>query len=612
MKKGLLCIFLFASFFVFTSNINALKIGKITSPTKVEVKNGPNETYQTYKKLSYNDAILIINTVPEVNTKNCSFGWYQINIDGYSKYICGDKITKSQTMVHSKKNSIKIYNDKNLSSVYKTENKNKSFYVIDSKIYKTKSCKNGIYKVNYDGYAKYICGKDIKTKITSTNVIVTTNKARLYTVAKRPKAVKTVKYNQVLTLYDTKKYQKKKFYKVYYNGHVRYIRVADVLKTKRHYIVTSRSGVALKQKPNKNKIITRVKYGDYVSLVNLKKYRGKGCSAGYYKTQINKKIGYICSSFLSNAGIITNANEKAGIYHKTNTVGTRLATINKNEKIILKKDKKYKGKNCNDGYYKAVVNGKEGYICSTYTTQELRNAKKIPIFTFHRIVTDETKNLLLPHDQWTESYSMFQKQIEYLYNNEYKTINLDEFYCWYKGECNFPKKTVVLVFDDGNLDDYYLVMPTLKKYGFKGTTFLVGSRVKEKQEAPYEDTIRRYISQDIIDKTKEEYPDFDLQSHSYNFHYVDKNNLPHVKNMTKEEIMQDFEYNKKFGFKYIAYPYGIYTKDLQEASKESGYRLGFWFGHQDYATRKSNPYLVPRIKINGYSNIDTLKNYLLY
>lgn len=103
MKKGLLCIFLFVSFFVFTSNINALEIGKITSPTKVEVKNGPNETYQTYKKLSYNDAILIINTVPEVDTKNCSFGWYQINIDGYSKYICGDKITKSQTMVHSKK-----------------------------------------------------------------------------------------------------------------------------------------------------------------------------------------------------------------------------------------------------------------------------------------------------------------------------------------------------------------------------------------------------------------------------------------------------------------------------------------------------------------------------
>ena len=258
------------------------------------------------------------------------------------------------------------------------------------------------------------------------------------------------------------------------------------------------------------------------------------------------------------------------------------------------------------------ITGRKGYICSTNTKIQNEYATKIPILTFHRVVSDELKQTKFSNDEWTHSYDVFKKQIKYLYDNGYKTINLDEFYCWYKGRCNFPKKTVVITFDDGNLDDYYLVMPLLKKYGFKGTTFIVGSRVNATESGPYDENVRTYISQDIIDKVESEYPKHDFQSHSYNFHFYDSNGKQHVKNMTKDEIRNDFALNSKYGFKYIAYPYGAYTKDLQDVAKENNFLLGFRFSPYSYATRKSYAYNIPRIKINGFSDVSTMKKYLLY
>ena len=94
-------------------------------------------------------------------------------------------------------------------------------------------------------------------------------------------------------------------------------------------------------------------------------------------------------------------------------------------------------------------------------------ATKIPIFTFHRIVSDKLKNERFKDNEWAASIDVFESQIKYMYDNGYRTINMDEFYCWYRKECEFPKKTVMITFDDGNADDYYLVMPVLKNYNFK-------------------------------------------------------------------------------------------------------------------------------------------------
>ncbi len=260
--------------------------------------------------------------------------------------------------------------------------------------------------------------------------------------------------------------------------------------------------------------------------------------------------------------------------------------------VHVKDEKKPKQK-------KIIINKKE----------EIQNTDKIAILTFHRISTQETKDKYFKDNEWVQSVDMFEQQMKYLHDNNYKTLNLDEFNCWYDGECKFDKKTVVLTFDDGDLSFYYLAAPILKKYNLKATMFIVGSYTKEK-EVEYTDTRRLFIAKETLEKSKEEYPNIFYESHSYNFHNSD--NKKKAFDMTKEELQEDFDNNKQFGFKYIAYPFGNYDEEVLEIVEENGYIMGFTFRKYDYATRDSKRYEIPRFKINGESDINTLKTILDY
>ena len=106
--------------------------------------------------------------------------------------------------------------------------------------------------------------------------------------------------------------------------------------------------------------------------------------------------------------------------------------------------------------------------------------KRIPVFTFHRLVPEDVKKEIYPNNQWVGSITIFEKMIKYLFYNGYKTINTIELYKWYNKKVEYDKKTVLISIDDGHYEDYYLVYPIIKKYKFKATSFVVGSRIQSK------------------------------------------------------------------------------------------------------------------------------------
>ena len=69
-----------------------------------------------------------------------------------------------------------------------------------------------------------------------------------------------------------------------------------------------------------------------------------------------------------------------------------------------------------------------------------KNTNKIPIFTFHRLVSQEIKEKIFPNNQWVGSITIFEEMIKYLYDNGYKTISNEEFYNWYIEKLNMTKK----------------------------------------------------------------------------------------------------------------------------------------------------------------------------
>ena len=89
---------------------------------------------------------------------------------------------------------------------------------------------------------------------------------------------------------------------------------------------------------------------------------------------------------------------------------------------------------------------------------------EIAVFTLHSV---------LPHK--------FEMQLEFLYNNGYRTLAADELYECLIGEKQIPERAVVLTFDDGWKNVYTEAYPLLKKYNMSAVCFIIPGIIDNKQ-----------------------------------------------------------------------------------------------------------------------------------
>lgn len=76
----------------------------------------------------------------------------------------------------------------------------------------------------------------------------------------------------------------------------------------------------------------------------------------------------------------------------------------------------------------------------------------------------------------TVSPSNFESQLDWLKRNGYVSLTTAQFARYINGE-DMPKRSVLITFDDGYLDNWVYAFPLLKKYGFNAVIFLVTSWV---------------------------------------------------------------------------------------------------------------------------------------
>ena len=235
------------------------------------------------------------------------------------------------------------------------------------------------------------------------------------------------------------------------------------------------------------------------------------------------------------------------------------------------------------------------YVSSDY-------AQKIPILAYHKVI---------PAGQSFESglnitEDVLRKELEYLHDNGFKTLTLDEFYKWHAGKLEVPVKSCVITFDDGFYGVYYLAYPIIKEYGQAATMFLIGKNIEDTTHpyTPVEDGEQNhYVGKDVIEKVRAEYPRFEFESHTYDMHNRVDGKEPALI-YSYEQIMEDIAMNEEYGFQYLAYPVGDYSETIQKALKDSGYKMAFAYRPFYYAKRSDDTYAVNRIKISGKMGMD--------
>lgn len=107
---------------------------------------------------------------------------------------------------------------------------------------------------------------------------------------------------------------------------------------------------------------------------------------------------------------------------------------------------------------------------------------RVPILMYHYIspIPSDADDLRLG---LTIEPDVFQAHMQYLSEEGYQTITLYQLDEALARGTPLPAKPVVLTFDDGYVEHYTRVFPTLLKYGFTGTFFVITGRADTNDRA---------------------------------------------------------------------------------------------------------------------------------
>lgn len=228
-----------------------------------------------------------------------------------------------------------------------------------------------------------------------------------------------------------------------------------------------------------------------------------------------------------------------------------------------------------------------------------REKDHVAVLCYHNIATKEERENFPEEKEYTIDVENFEKELKYLKQHNYKTLTMEEFYNWKKGNIKIPIKSVLITFDDGFLSNYEYAFPLLKKYDMNATVFIVGEFIENANQEQWSGNIKTYMTKDLIKKAKDEYKNIEFCSHTYGLHYensIDENDV--------DEIERDLIKNEElFGkSEFLAYPFGAVNDKIITALKKCDYKLGFIYGPQRDDFRKANindeDFKIPRLNVS--------------
>lgn len=268
----------------------------------------------------------------------------------------------------------------------------------------TSSCPSGWYKVNYNGYVRYLCSTYVSTS-NNTVKIKTSNKISVRNGPGSNYSRHTYFYNnKIATLASTTKYKGKGcssgWYKINYNtSSSKYIcsYYTEAYNSNSNVIVSNKNGASIKSSVSNTTSLATLKYNQALTLYSTSKKTNASCSGGYYMIFYKNYIRYVCSNDVYNTSINGSVNNSLGVNVRSgaDSSSSKIITLSYNDGVIITSSDKYSGSGCSSGWYKININGKDGYVCSAYVTTSsvTTNITDTSSLSFREGAGTEFKNL---------------------------------------------------------------------------------------------------------------------------------------------------------------------------------------------------------------------------
>ncbi|MBE6063391.1 MAG: polysaccharide deacetylase family protein [Clostridium butyricum] len=217
-------------------------------------------------------------------------------------------------------------------------------------------------------------------------------------------------------------------------------------------------------------------------------------------------------------------------------------------------------------------------------TKLVNDNRGIPVLYYHSVndvITNEV----------TISPALLRKELEYIKNQGYITLSMNEVENYILNNEPIPEKSILITFDDGYMDNYYNAYPILKELNMKATIFCITSKL----DGSY------YLSEDAIKEMSQN--NIDIESHTVTHTHLNKLTYDEqIKELSESKSKLESIVGKKITA--IAFPFGDYNKNSIDAAKNCGYNLAFTT-NKGFADRNDNPLELNRIYISSYYDMNT-------
>lgn len=206
---------------------------------------------------------------------------------------------------------------------------------------------------------------------------------------------------------------------------------------------------------------------------------------------------------------------------------------------------------------------------------------KVPILMYHSVC----KNSRV-HSDYLISPEKFEEDIKYLKRNGYTAVLTSDIVNCVKNGTPLPDKSVMITLDDGFYNNLSIVLPVLKKYGFKAVVNVVGSYCEHFSELGDKNPAYAYLAwEDITALAVSGY--VEIGSHTYDMHALGTRrgckirkgeNPDSYKKLFRDDILTlQNALSEKCGVlpTVFAYPFGECCDEAEEVLKELNFTAAF-------------------------------------
>lgn len=212
---------------------------------------------------------------------------------------------------------------------------------------------------------------------------------------------------------------------------------------------------------------------------------------------------------------------------------------------------------------------------------------RIPVLNYHFFYDGSASEIC--NENICLDVGIFRQHLNYLRDNNYKTLTIEEYRAWLYKEIELPEKSVLITIDDGALGtgkhNGNKLIPILEEYNMHATLFLITGWWD----------INNYRSKYL-----------DVESHTYDMHSTGSCGKAQMICANHNELVNDLKKSISVtgSTKAFCFPFYTFDEEAINAVKNVGFQMAFVGGNRK-SSRSDNKYKIPRYPIYKNTTMDS-------